>query len=68
MIVCGRNELNSTHRPPEAETAVVPSRARQQFQFSYDGRPLQLDVAALPNTVIPSIQLYVSSEFQESYK
>ena len=50
------------------QTAAVPSRARQQFQFSYDSRPLQLDVAALPNTVIPSIQLYVSSEFQESYK
>ena len=50
------------------QTAVVPSRARQQFQFSYDGNPLQLDVAALPNTVIPSIQVYVSSEFQESYK
>jgi hypothetical protein len=50
------------------QTAVVPSRARQQFQFSYNGRPLQLDVAALPDTVVPSIQLYVSSEFQESYK
>ena len=50
------------------QTAAVPSRARQQFQFSYDGRPLQLDVAALPNTVVPGIQLYVSSEFQESYK
>ena len=50
------------------QTAAVPSRARQQFQFSYDGTPLQLDVAALPNTVVPSIQLYVSSQFQESYK
>jgi len=50
------------------QTAAVPSRARQQFQFSYDGRPLQLDVAALPNTIVPGIQLYVSSEFQESYK
>ena len=56
------------HRELGWQTAAVPSRARQQFQFSYDGRPLQLDVAALPNTIVPSIQLYVSSEFQESYK
>ena len=50
------------------QTAAVPSRARQQFQFSYDGRPLQLDVAALPNNTVPSIQLYVGSQFQEPYK
>ena len=50
------------------QTAAVPSRARQQFQFSYNGYPLQLDVAALPDTVVPSIQLYVGSEFQEPYK
>jgi len=50
------------------QTAVVPSRARQQFQFNYDGTPLQLDVAALSSTVIPSIQLFVSSEFQAPYK
>jgi hypothetical protein len=50
------------------QTAAIPSRARQQFQFSYNGQPLQLDVAALPNSVVPSVQLYVSSEFQESYK
>ena len=56
------------HRELGWQTAVVPSRARQQFQFSYDGTPLQLDVAVLPTTTIPSIQLYVSSEFQESSK
>ena len=50
------------------QTAAVPSRARQQFQFTYDGQPLQLDVAVLPNTTVPSIQLYVGSEFQEPYK
>ena len=50
------------------QTAATPSRARQQFQFSYNGYPLQLDVAALPNTTVPSIQLYVGSEFQEPYK
>ena len=50
------------------QTAAVPSRARQQFQFSYNGRPLQLDVAALPDGVVPSVQLYVGSQFQEPYK
>ena len=50
------------------QTAAVPSRARQQFQFAYDGRPLQLDVAVLPDDVVPGIQLYVGSQFQESYK
>ena len=50
------------------QPAAVPSRARQQFRFSYDGYPLQLDVAALPSTVVPSVQLYVNGEFQQSYK
>jgi len=50
------------------QTAAVPSRSRQQFQFSYDGRPLQLDVAVLPDDVVPSVQLYVGSQFQEPYK
>jgi hypothetical protein len=30
--------------------------------------PLQLDVAALPDDVIPSVQLYVGSQFQDPYK
>ena len=50
------------------QTAAVPSRARQQFQFSYSGYPLQLDVAALPDNIVPGIQLYVGGEFQEPYK
>ena len=50
------------------QTAAVPSRARQQFQFSYTGQPLLLDVAVSANAVIPSVQLYVGSEFQQSYK
>jgi hypothetical protein len=50
------------------QTAAVPSRARQQFQFSYTGMPLQLDVTALSDNVVPAIQLYTGGEFQESYK
>jgi len=50
------------------QTAPVASRARQQFQFSYDGRPLQLDVAVLPNNIVPGVQIYVGGNFLESYK
>jgi hypothetical protein len=50
------------------QTVAVPSRARQQFQFSYSGYPLQLDVAVLTNAAVPGVQLYVNGEFQESYK
>ena len=50
------------------QTAAIPSRARQQFQFSYTGYPLQLDVAAITNTTVPSVQVYINGEFQESYK
>lgn len=48
------------------QRAVTPSLVRQQFQFSYDGSPLLLDVAVLPNTTVPSIQLYVADAFQTS--
>jgi hypothetical protein len=50
------------------QTAAVPSHARQQFQFAYDGRPLQLDVSVLPDNVIPSVQVFVGSQFQEPNK
>jgi hypothetical protein len=47
------------------KTAATPSRSRQQFQFTYDGKPLLLDVAVLSNDVVPSVQLYAGSEFVE---
>jgi hypothetical protein len=50
------------------QTATVPSRARQQFQFSYAGQPLQLDVATLPDSEIPSVQVFVGSQFLEPDK
>jgi len=45
------------------ETAATPSQIRQQFQFTYDGRPLQLDIVVPENNVVPPIFLYVANEF-----
>ena len=49
------------------QTAATKSRARQQFQFAYDGKPLLLDVKVIDNNVVPAVQLYVNANFQESY-
>ena len=49
------------------QTAATKSRARQQFQFTYNGKPLLLDVKVLDNNVVPAVQLYVNAAFQESY-
>jgi hypothetical protein len=52
------------------QPAAARSVQRQQFQFTYDGSPLLLDVAVSPDNVaerngeIPAIQLYVNSQFQ----
>ena len=49
------------------QTAAVPSIMRQQFKFVYANAPLKLDVKVLPNTatVIPNIQIFVESKFQD---
>jgi hypothetical protein len=49
------------------QTAVTSSLVRQQFQFSYDGGPLLLDVAVNDNNTVPAIQIFINGEFQESY-
>ena len=49
------------------QRAATKSRARQQFQFAYDGKPLLLDVKVANDNVVPAIQLYVNATFQESY-
>ena len=49
------------------QTAVTPSLCRQQFQFTYDGGPLLLDVAVNPNNTVPAIQIFINGQFQESY-
>jgi hypothetical protein len=49
------------------QTAVTPSLVRQQFQFTYDGSPLLLDVAVNDNTTVPAVQIYANGTFQEAY-
>jgi hypothetical protein len=49
------------------QTAVTPSLIRQQFQFTYDGSPLLLDVAVNANTTVPAVQIYANGTFQEAY-
>ena len=49
------------------QTAVTPSLIRQQFQFTYDGSPLLLDVAVDENNIVPAVQIFVNATFQESY-
>jgi hypothetical protein len=46
------------------QPAATRSVQRQQFQFTYDGSPLLLDVKVNNNNVIPVIQLFVNSQFQ----
>lgn len=48
------------------QTAAVKSKIYQQFSFTYaDNTPLLLDVAALPVDTVPSIKVYVDSDFQD---
>ena len=47
------------------QTAITPSLVRQQFQFTYDGGPLRLDIRVSENNLVPAIQLYVGSQFQD---
>jgi hypothetical protein len=47
------------------QTAITPSLIRQQFQFTYDGSPLLLDVAVNSNTTVPAIQIYINGQFVE---
>jgi hypothetical protein len=50
------------------QTAVTTSLIRQQFQFSYDGSPLLLDVAVSSGTPVPAVQLFANGKFLESDK
>ena len=45
------------------QNAIAKLKIRQQFQFTYDGAPIQLDIAVLPNGTLPSIQMYISNKF-----
>ena len=46
------------------QNAITKGRVRQQFQFTYDGSPLLLDVRVNDNAQIPSILLFVANKFQ----
>jgi hypothetical protein len=45
------------------QTAVTPSLIRQQFQFTYTGDPLLLDVSATTDQTVPPIQIYINGQF-----
>ena len=46
------------------QTAAIPSLPRQQFQFSYAGTPLQLDIAVETSLDVPAVQVFVNSVYQ----
>ena len=48
------------------QTAVTSSLVRQQFQFSYDGNQLLLDVAVNQNQTVPAVQIYINGQFQSA--
>ena len=45
------------------QTAQTPSLVRQQFQFTYTGDPLLLDVAVTTDQTVPPIQIYINGQF-----
>ena len=47
------------------QPAATTSLVRQQFQFTYDGSPLLLDVAVNANDVVPAIQIFINDAFIE---
>ena len=47
------------------QTAVTPSLLRQQFQFTYNGGTLKLDVKAATEYPVPAIKVYVGSQFRD---
>jgi hypothetical protein len=49
------------------QNAITQSQIRQQFTFTYDGQPLQLDVAVNANTVVPAVQIFFNANFLEPY-
>ena len=45
------------------ENAITTSLVRQQFQFSYTGMPLLLDVAVVSDQTVPPVQMYIRGQF-----
>jgi len=46
-------------------TAATQTQIRQQFTFTYNGNPLQLDVKASSDGTVPAVKIYVGSKFQD---
>jgi len=47
------------------QTAAIPSLARQQFQFNYNGQPLQLDIVAETDLNVPAVQIFINNVYQD---
>ena len=47
------------------QTAAIPSLARQQFQFTYNGQPLQLDVVVETDLNVPAVQIFINNVYQD---
>jgi hypothetical protein len=47
------------------QTAAIPSLPRQQFQFTYDGQPLQLDIVAETELDVPAVQIFINNVYQD---
>jgi hypothetical protein len=46
------------------QIAAIPSLARQQFQFNYDGQPLQLDIVVETTLDVPPVQIFINDVYQ----
>jgi hypothetical protein len=46
------------------QIAAIPSLARQQFQFTYSGTPLQFDVVIETDLDVPAAQIFINSVYQ----
>jgi len=47
------------------QTAVSPTLIRQQFQFTYNGGTLKLDVKVAADYPVPAVKVYVGSQFRD---
>jgi hypothetical protein len=47
------------------DTAITPTQIRQQFKFTYEGRPLLLDIQAQSDGIVPAVKIYVGSKFRD---
>ena len=47
------------------QTAAIPSLARQQFQFTYDGQRLQLDILVQTSLPVPAVQIFINNVYQD---